>query len=258
MILYRNTPGYIDASMVVIATGAPFTAGTVHAYVRRKSDNKWLWQSDTWDAAAPTGANIPTLVHAVNGGWDRQHTPADQDDTYSVSCIDSGGTCYPDNYTVPVRKLYAAEASVLARPTLAEIEGSKLAKEATLLAHIRSGVLSSQTTITGDAVTIVQGTKHKLLFTLGEEWDLTAKKAYFCMKTRENVEADAADSTALVSRECAITGVRTCEIDLTDAETAAAGLYLAELEIRNDPAGDEPQKPVQFPVRITPRVRKGA
>ena len=113
-MLYRNTAGYLDASMVVIATGAALTAGTVHAFVQRTSDSKWLQADLSWNAVKPTTTAIPTMTHVSGGGWKLVHTPADLDDTYFVNCIDSGVTCYPDNYDVTVEKPHAKEDTLLA------------------------------------------------------------------------------------------------------------------------------------------------
>jgi len=95
--LYRNTAGFIDASMVVIADGSALTTGTVYAYVQRASDSYWLWADTSWNASEPTGANIPTMTHVKGGLWKLSHTPADANDTYFINTIDSGATCYQDN-----------------------------------------------------------------------------------------------------------------------------------------------------------------
>jgi hypothetical protein len=103
-MLYRNTAGLIDASMVVVATGAALESGTVYCYVKRKSDGFWLKADTSWttDTNKPTGGDIPTMTHVSGGLWSLEHTPADIDDEYQINCIDSGVTCYPDNYVMSV------------------------------------------------------------------------------------------------------------------------------------------------------------
>jgi len=96
-MLHRNTAGYIEGVMVVSTTGAPFTTGTVYCYVKRMTDSNWLYAAGTWSATEPTGANIPTMTHGQRGVWYLSHTPADQDDNYIISCIDSGATCLYDS-----------------------------------------------------------------------------------------------------------------------------------------------------------------
>ena len=113
-MLYRNTAGYIDASMVVIATGAALIAGTVYAFVQRASDSKWLQLDLSWNAVKPTTTAIPTMTHISGGEWKLAHTPADADDTYFVNCIDSGATCYPDNYKEGVGLPEAKESTLAA------------------------------------------------------------------------------------------------------------------------------------------------
>ncbi len=122
--LYRNTPGEIDASMVVIASGAGLTAGTVYAFVQRISDSKWRNLDLSWTAGKPVGAAIPVMTHVSGGEWILADTPADVDDIYRVNCIDSGATCYPDNYSMPVLQKPAFDATVA--------KDSTVAKEATL------------------------------------------------------------------------------------------------------------------------------
>lgn len=101
-MLYRNTAGFIDASMVVISSGAGLVAGTVQCFVQRKSDSKWLQADTTWNAVKPVGAAIPVMTHVSGGLWTLAHTPADADDTYEINCIDSPVTCYPDNYGMTI------------------------------------------------------------------------------------------------------------------------------------------------------------
>lgn len=115
-MLYRNTAGYIDASMVVITSGAALVAGTVYTFVQRTSDSKWLWADGSWNVTKPTTTDISTMTHVSGGGWNLAHTPADADDTYFINCIDSGATCYPDNYTLSILLPGAKEATLAALP----------------------------------------------------------------------------------------------------------------------------------------------
>lgn len=107
-MLYRNTAGYFDASMVVISNGTALTAGSVRCFVQRSSDDYWLKADTTWASGKPTGADIPTMTHVSGGLWKLAHTPADVNDTYLVNCIDAGETCFPDNY----------ESTILPGPSL--------------------------------------------------------------------------------------------------------------------------------------------
>lgn len=104
-MLYRNRAGYIDASLVVISTGAALTAGTVYAFAQRTSDSKWLWADQSWNAVKPTTTDIPTLTHVSGGLWKLAHAPANIDDYYFLNCIDSGATCYQSNYEMQVVSL---------------------------------------------------------------------------------------------------------------------------------------------------------
>lgn len=111
--LYSSVAGKIDASMVVLATGAPLVAGTVHCFVKRDSDGKWLKADTTWtaDTTKPTGDDIPTMTHVSGGLWTLAHTPAAAD-YYNVNCIDSPVTCFPDNRTEKVNSFDSFKANV--------------------------------------------------------------------------------------------------------------------------------------------------
>ena len=119
--LFRNTPGWFDAEMTVIANGGSLEAGTVYCYAKRASDSKWLQADLSWNAVKPVGADIPTMTHVSGGLWILSHTPADADDTYYVNCIDSGATCYADNYTHAVLNVPAKDLTVAKETTLANV-----------------------------------------------------------------------------------------------------------------------------------------
>lgn len=111
--LYSSVAGKIDASMVVLATGAPLTTGTVHCFVKRDSDGKWLKADTTWttDTTKPTGGDIPTMTHVSGGLWTLAHTPAAAD-YYNINCIDEPVTCFPDNRTERVNSFDSFKADV--------------------------------------------------------------------------------------------------------------------------------------------------
>src|SRR3990172_11980732 len=174
-MLNRNTAGFVDASMVVIATGAGFESGTVYCFVQRASDSYWLKANTAWQSGKPTTTDIPTMTHVSGGLWNLAHTPADANDIYKINCIDSSVICFNDNYNIVVSyapgdnidfgalqkaslnattpagvqnipatgtgftalgdtRLGFLDESILARPTLSEIEGSTIiAKESTLV-----------------------------------------------------------------------------------------------------------------------------
>lgn len=118
--------GYIDATMIKVADGLALTAGTVQCFAQRKSDSKWLYADTTWDAVEPVGANIPTMTHWKGGEWRLAHTPAAANDVYTINCVDSPVTCYPDNRVEHVRLPGAEDATVA--------KDAAVAKEATLAA----------------------------------------------------------------------------------------------------------------------------
>lgn len=130
-----------------------------------------------------------------------------------------------------------------------------IARESTLTGNIATGVLQSMITVTNALTqTIIRGDVKTLTFNLGVQWNLNLKKAYFIVKTSRI----AANSTALVNRECTVTdapnGVAT--ITLLATETTPIGTYYAEIEIRDNDGTSNPRTALQFTLKILQDVRQ--
>lgn len=244
--MFRATPGYINASMVIIGTGAPLTNGTVNVSVQRASDSRWLYANESWNVSQPTGVNVPTMTHIKGGLWVLSHTPADQDDIYFISVLDAGTTCFPDNRA----------QSILPYPAFAfdQDNNVKAAVMKVAATQLSAGVFQQQITSLNNApVSIVRGDVKTLTFNLGTGWDLTGKKAYFIVKK----ERTAQNSAAIVNRLATITDAPNgvAVITLSSSETGTVGGYYCEIEVRNTD-DTNPQTARQFTLNIVQDVRQ--
>lgn len=118
--------------------------------------------------------------------------------------------------------------------------------------EIQSGVLAKRIVITGDPFSVVEGNIKTFVITLGSEWDLTGKLVYFVMSQTNS--SDGPIVNRLVDRITdAVNGV--AEIDLLDTETTPQGCYDYQVELRNDPADDEPETAMEGTAEITENLR---
>jgi hypothetical protein len=132
---------------------------------------------------------------------------------------------------------------------------NSLAREATLMSQIGTGVVQGYITVTtGNDINVYRGDASPLTFSLGTGWNLTGKKVFLCVKKSKN----AADGTAIVNRECAVVdaaaGIAT--ITLTTAETATADSYYYDVEVR-DTDGNNPRTWSIGAFNILEDVRRG-
>ncbi|MCK5606756.1 hypothetical protein KAR91_32940 [Candidatus Pacearchaeota archaeon] len=118
--------------------------------------------------------------------------------------------------------------------------------------EIQNGVFANRITITGDAFSIVEKTAKTLRIDLGSEWDLTNKLVYFVMKRRNSGDAPIVDRLVDTIID-AVNGV--ADVDLLDTETTPKGCYDYQVELRNDPADDEPETAMEGTAEITENLR---
>ena len=117
--------------------------------------------------------------------------------------------------------------------------------------EIQNGVLAKRIVITGDPFEIIEGNIKTLVITLGTEWDLTGKFAYFVMSKINSSDDPIVNRKATVTD--AVNGV--AEIDLLATETTPQGCYEYQVELRNDPADDEPETAMEGTAEITENLR---
>ncbi len=137
-MMIANVASYIDAVMVQIADGLGLTAGTVNCFAQRKSDAYWLWADAAWHDTEPAGADIPVMSHWKGGEWRLTHTPANANDVYTILCIDSPVTCYPDGRVESVRLASAIDATV-AKAATAALEATSQTILTNLTAQLGAG-----------------------------------------------------------------------------------------------------------------------
>lgn len=121
-----------------------------------------------------------------------------------------------------------------------------------ITSQIQNGVLVKRITVTGDPISIIDGNAKTVQIDAGAEWDMTGKKVYFVM-SKQNSSDD-----PIVNREVdritdAINGL--AEIDLLTTETTPTGCYDYQVELRNDPADDEPETAMEGTAEITENLR---
>lgn len=118
--------------------------------------------------------------------------------------------------------------------------------------EIQSGVMAKRVPVTGDAISIIEGNVKTLQIDLGDEWDLTNKLVYFVMARRNSSDAPIVNRLVDTITD-ATNGL--AEIDLLTTETTPKGCYDYQVELRNDPADDEPQTAMEGTAEITENLR---
>ncbi|MCK5612735.1 hypothetical protein KAR91_63265, partial [Candidatus Pacearchaeota archaeon] len=118
--------------------------------------------------------------------------------------------------------------------------------------EIQNGVLAKRIVVTGDPFSIVEGNIKTLVITLGPEWDLTDKLVYFAMSKIKSSD------DPIINREVdtitdAVGGI--AEIDLLSTETTPQGCYKYQIELRDDPADDDPETAMEGTAEITENLR---
>ena len=121
--------------------------------------------------------------------------------------------------------------------------------------QLAAGVLVNGITVTGGrAIEITRGDVKTLTFNLGTQWPLTDKLVYFIIKK----DPTADNSTAIVNRTATIIDAENgvAQITLTADETTPVDCYWYEVELRDDPADDDPQTPLRGRLTILQDVRQ--
>jgi hypothetical protein len=144
-------------------------------------------------------------------------------------------------YTAPDNAGILANGEAIdALPTLGEITG-----------EIQNGTFT-RIAVTGDPIQIIKGNFKTIQIDLGVEWDLTDKRVYFVMSKSNS--SDTPIVNRLVDRITdAPNGL--AEIDLLTTETTPQGCYEYQVELRNDPADDEPETAMEGTAEITENLR---
>lgn len=134
--------------------------------------------------------------------------------------------------------------------------GENIARQETMTSSVSNGVLQNAMTVSDEETQeIVRGDVKTFTFNLGTAWDLTGKKVYFMAKSKKSDT----DIDALFDKACTITDAvnGVCTATLTATNTATAGKYFAEVEVRNTDESS-PQTALQFVLQINDDIRKGA
>ena len=196
-------------------------------------------------------------------------TSIDQDNPYTISLISSTGSIGSSGQDIRIVSRYIWEL-----PTVAEIwsyvtrsltdklgffiSGTKTTLDdlndisvGSITGEVQSGVFA-RVSITGDAIQIIEGNVKTISINLGAEWDLTNKLVYFVMARQNSSDA------AIVNREVdritdAVNGL--AEIDLLITETTPQGCYKYQIELRADPADNEPETAMEGTAEITENLR---
>ena len=186
-------------------------------------------------------SNLPTDIAAIPAGvW-----------SYGSRTLTSFGTLIAD--------IWASVSRTLTDKTGFEISGTKTKLDdlndlslGEIQGEIQNGVLAKRIVITGDPFSIVEGNVKTLIITLGSEWDLTNKFVYFVM-SKINSSDDPIINRLVDSITDAVNGV--AEIDLLSTETTPQGCYKYQVELRDDPADDDPETAMEGTVEITENLR---
>ncbi|MCK5601040.1 hypothetical protein KAR91_04170 [Candidatus Pacearchaeota archaeon] len=258
------------------------TGLTVYCIIRRETDNFRMNDADGSFAETPADPYISLIEDAVIKGryeLDESRTVWN-DGRYSVAIYSqAGGSPAPASDTIigtgemaikddlevflsifvpTVAEIWANVSRTLTDKIGFEISGTKTKLDdlndlsvAEITGEIQTGVFS-RIAITGDAISIVEKTNKTLQIDLGIEWDLTSKLVYFVMKRQNSSNAPIVDRPVDTIVD-AVNGV--AEIDLLDTETTPEGCYDYQVELRNDPADDEPETAMEGTAEITENLR---
>lgn len=255
------------------------TQGTglnVYCIVKRGADGYLLNDADGTFAASPADPYLSLVEDAVIKGRyaASESRQAWSDGLYHVAIYRrEGGSPNPsaDTLVAAGEMLieadleltpfdYARPSDILIDPATDKLDGSMLdAKVSTratagdLVGQMEAGVYQASITVMDDArQEVMRGDVKKFVFNLGQGWVLTGKKVYFAAKADRTAD----NESAIVNRLCDITDALggVAEITLTALETAPAGLYYAEVEVR-DTDDTNPLTALQFELRIVQDVR---
>ena len=176
-----------------------------------------------------------------------------------VNDIWTNGTRTLTTFGTLVADIWANVSRTLTDKTGFEISGTKTKLDdlndlslGDIQGEIQSGVLAKRITVTGDPFSIVEKTTKTLQIDLGAEWDLTNKLVYFVMARQNSSDAPIVNRLVDTITD-AVNGL--AEIDLLDTETTPKGCYDYQVELRNDPADDEPQTAMEGTAEITENLR---
>ena len=195
-----------------------------------------------------TDYDLPTIAESGSRGdyqifFDKDATEkafilVDQDNPYRIRLISSTSNVDPTPESIKIVSKFTTDLNDV---SLGDITS-----------QISNGVLVKRITITGDPISIIEGNAKTAQIDAGPEWDMTDKKVYFVM-SKQNSSDD-----PIVNREVdritdAVNGV--AEIDLLSTETTPKGCYGYQVELRNDPADDEPETAMEGTAKITENLR---
>ncbi|MCK5614136.1 hypothetical protein KAR91_70380 [Candidatus Pacearchaeota archaeon] len=176
-----------------------------------------------------------------------------------VNDIWTNGTRTLTTFGTLVADIWANVSRTLTDKTGFEISGTKTKLDdlndlslGDIQGEIQSGVLAKRITVTGDPFSIVEKTTKTLQIDLGAEWDLTNKLVYFVMARRNSSDAPIVNRLVDTITD-AVNGL--AEIDLLTTETTPKGCYDYQVELRNDPADDEPETAMEGTAEVTENLR---
>jgi hypothetical protein len=194
---------------------------------------------------APAGGGGATAGEIADAVWDE--TLASHAGVGSAGAALAGAGSAGDPWSTPLPGSYAdgtAGAALVTR-----------AAEATVLAQFGVTWGTTYPLVNRDGIiNVPRGDVYTISTTLGADFPLTGRTVYFIGQKRK---ADA-NTTAIVNRAMTITSVpnRTCTITLTAAETATAGQYLYEIEVRDTTTEANPSTAESGTLNIIEDLRK--
>ena len=229
------------------------TGLTVYCIIRREADDFRMDNADGSFAEVPAAPYISLTEDAVIKGryeLDEARTVW-TDGRYSVAIYSqAGGSEVPANDTIiGTGEMYInSDLEVVVDASINNLNDLSIGD---ITGEVQNGVFA-RVAVTGDAIQIIEGNFKTISIDLGSEWDTTGKFVYFVMK-RQN-SSDAPIVNRVVDRIISdVDG--TSEIDLLDTETTPKGCYGYQIELRNDPADDEPETAMKGTAEITENLR---
>ena len=203
------------------------------------------WGTPLSLSIADTPAEIGSL-----GLWHLDLTGAENNHDMIIIKI-SGTGIVNDTITIYNNAIYEQTDDALVDypvPTDASIVAALLSAQGI------TGVLQDMlTAVDSEVIRIVRGDAKRLTFSLGTTWDMTGKKAYFCMKKKPTDDNSAAIVNAAITFTDEANAVGYIDLDTT--ETGTPGIYYGEVEQRATDESD-PQTALQFKIEITQDVRQ--
>lgn len=255
----NTTNGFVDEGQgySLTFTAAEITAKRIQGYIEDQGSPVWLGREFVVETYGHANAQHPNIGIVMRG----------TDSAALASIATEARLAELDAGNLPL--------DIAALPTVAEIwsyvtrsltdklgffiSGTKTTLDdlndlslGDIQGEIQSGVLAKRISITGDPFSVVEGNVKTFVITLGPEWDLTDKLVYFVMSKQNS--SDSPIVNRLVDRITdAVNGI--AEIDLLDTETTPQGCYDYQVELRNDPADDEPETAMEGTAEITENLR---